>query len=130
MAQPVPGRASARVVSSLLSPRVSRMSAVMRRRERSAGRARPARVGPEWDRYNYVLEAMRVLRPGGRLYVDNVGLTGDEGWAMSESLRAIPPAKRPPYISKTSTPDELITYLGRAGFADVRHDRRGRWVMA
>ncbi len=24
-----------------------------------------------WDRYNYLLEAFRVLRPNGRIYVDN-----------------------------------------------------------
>ena len=27
-----------------------------------------------WDRYAYVKEARRVLRPGGKLYVDNVNL--------------------------------------------------------
>ena len=28
----------------------------------------------EWDRYNYVVEAYRVLKPGGRVYVDNINL--------------------------------------------------------
>src|SRR4029077_10305955 len=30
-----------------------------------------------WDRYNYVLEGFRVLRPNGRIYVDNINLCTD-----------------------------------------------------
>jgi ubiquinone/menaquinone biosynthesis C-methylase UbiE len=74
----------------------------------------------EWDRYNYVLEAFRVLRPGGRVYVDNFSLCCDAGWAVFETHRKFPPADRVPHISTSSTPQELETYLRRAGFVDVQ----------
>jgi ubiquinone/menaquinone biosynthesis C-methylase UbiE len=72
-----------------------------------------------WDRYNYVLEARRVLKPGGRLYVDNVDLCTDAGWAVFEAHRAFEPSKRPPHMSVCSTSQELQTYLQRAGFEHV-----------
>ena len=34
----------------------------------------------EWERYRYLAEAFRVLRPGGRVYVDNINLLSPEGW--------------------------------------------------
>src|SRR5207248_280503 len=81
-----------------------------------------------WDRYNYVLEAARVLRPGGRLYVDNVNLCSDEGWAVFEAHRRFPPDARPPHITECSTPQELETYLKRAGFAEIQSRVEGLFV--
>ena len=85
----------------------------------------------EWDRYQYVVEAMRVLRPAGRLYVDNFNLLSDEGWRIFEIHRAtFHPSERPPHISKSSTPQELRTYLERAGFEEVTIEESGPWVRA
>jgi ubiquinone/menaquinone biosynthesis C-methylase UbiE len=84
----------------------------------------------EWDRYSYVEEAFRVLRPGGRLYVDNINLLGSEGWERFQELRRLPVANRPPQISKTSTPEELRTYLERAGFCGIQVSSEALWVSA
>ena len=73
-----------------------------------------------WDRYAYVKEAQRVLRPGGKLYVDNLNLCSDAGWASFEIHSQFAPAERPDHISVCSTPQELQEYLKRAGFEDIR----------
>jgi ubiquinone/menaquinone biosynthesis C-methylase UbiE len=83
----------------------------------------------EWDRFSYVLEAWRVLRPGGRIFVDNVNLCSDEGWKVFENHRQIPPDQRPPHITKHSTLPELKTYLERAGFHDIHSREIGQWVQ-
>ena len=86
----------------------------------------------EWDRYNYVLESARVLKPGGRLYVDNFNLCGEKGWELFDGLREnCRPLERPPQISKSSTPDELREFLRRAGFIHVTTEEYdGLWVAA
>ena len=73
-----------------------------------------------WDRYAYVEEAFRVLRPGGRLYVDNVDLCSEGGWAIFETHRRFPIAQRPDHITVCSTPQELQEYLKRAGFEAIQ----------
>ena len=83
-----------------------------------------------WDRYNYILEAFRVLRPSGRIYVDNINLCSDGGWKVFEIHRAWLPAKRPPHMTQNSTPQEIETYLRRAGFSDVRVRTDDDWVRA
>lgn len=84
----------------------------------------------EWDRYGYVLEAARVLRPGGRLYIDNFTLTTDEGWRVFEEVRLAFPRRKPSHVSKASTPQELEAYLGRAGFEAASVEVDGAWVRA
>jgi SAM-dependent methyltransferase len=84
----------------------------------------------EWERYRYVREAYRVLRPGGRVYVDNFNLLSDEGWTLFEAILALDPLARPPHASRASTPQELVAYLQRAGFVDVRHWEVGMWTIA
>ncbi|MGH8982643.1 MAG: class I SAM-dependent methyltransferase [Acidimicrobiia bacterium] len=85
----------------------------------------------EWERFNYVREGLRVLRPGGRMYVDNTNLLGDDGWAFfMHALDEHHPLGRPPNISKSSTPQELETYFQRAGFDDVKVRTSSMWVTA
>jgi SAM-dependent methyltransferase len=74
----------------------------------------------EWDRFRYVCEAWRVLKPGGRVYFDNISLVSSEGWKLFQELARYDPAARPPNISKASTPEELRTYAEKAGFQDIR----------
>jgi len=74
----------------------------------------------EWERYRYVLEAFRVVKPGGRIYYDNFSLLAPEGWRLFEELMRLDPAARPPNISKASTPEELRAYAEHAGFEAIR----------
>lgn len=83
----------------------------------------------EWDRFNYVLEAHRLLQPGGRIFVDNVNLCSDEGWEVFEIHRRIHPGQRPPHITKHSTASELMAYLQRAKFTEIQCREVGQWIQ-
>lgn len=83
----------------------------------------------EWDRYRYVAETFRVLRPGGRCYFDNMDLTRDPGWTMFEDSGKYPVDRRPAHLSMVSTGEELETYARRAGFVDIAIHRLPQgWV--
>ena len=84
----------------------------------------------EWDRYNYILEAKRVLKPGGRFYCDNVDIASPAGWAVfEESRRGVKPQERPAPISKCSSQPEIQAFLTHAGFAEVHvAGRLNFWV--
>lgn len=83
----------------------------------------------EWERYRYIRDAFRVLRPGGRLYVDNVNLLSNEGWEHFEQHLALDPMKRPAWTGRTSTPQELAEYFRRAGFAGIQQTTTGLWIV-
>jgi ubiquinone/menaquinone biosynthesis C-methylase UbiE len=77
----------------------------------------------EWDRYRYVEEALRVLRPGGRAYFDNFPLDSEHGWEVFTQGAQYPLDRRPAHMSMSSSREELRTYLTKAGFESVRiHD--------
>jgi ubiquinone/menaquinone biosynthesis C-methylase UbiE len=73
----------------------------------------------EWDRFRYVEEALRVLRPGGRAYFDNFPLDSEHGWQVFSQGGSYPLNRRPAHLSMSSSREELWTYLTKAGFADV-----------
>ena len=81
----------------------------------------------EWDRYEYIKEAFRVLKPNGRAYFDNFSISTEQGWRFLKSHYKM--KDRPSHISKSSTKEELFQYMERCGFTDVRTDLDGAWVI-
>jgi SAM-dependent methyltransferase len=82
----------------------------------------------EWERYRYLTEAYRVLKPGGRIYVDNIDLVSPEGWRIFLETARIDPLARPTNVSKTSTAEELKWFATQAGFTDVRLRPGTLWI--
>jgi len=84
----------------------------------------------ELDRWRYVQEAFRVLRAGGRIFLDNIDLASDQGWAAFLGLVAkYLNAEQPPYMPRLSTATELMTYATRAGFEQVQSHERPPLVI-
>jgi len=83
----------------------------------------------EWDRYRYVLEAFRILKPGGRCFFDNVDITSAHGWQVFMESFSYDIDKRPARMSMISTGGELKTYALKAGFKAVQvHRWDNAWV--
>lgn len=74
----------------------------------------------EWERWRLINEVWRLLAPGGSCYFDTLNLCGELGWEQFVEDARLDPAKRSPCIQKPSAPEELKTYLQRAGFERIR----------
>ena len=84
----------------------------------------------QMDRWRYVKDSFRVLRPGGRLCIDSIDLESEEVWAAfargAESYRGL---SRPPYIPMPSTAAEFTAYTSRAGFLQIQVHKRPPLVI-
>lgn len=77
------------------------------------------------ERWSYVHDAYRVLRPGGWLYLDTILLNSPEGWQMMDNnLKQRLNGVESPYAPIPSTAEELQAYYERAGFKAVKVERR------
>ena len=84
----------------------------------------------EMDRYKYIVDAFRVLRTNGRLYVDNTDLESDVGWAsFANGVATLQNFERPAYQPTPATAAELTTYATRAGFKEIRAHHRSPLVI-
>lgn len=84
----------------------------------------------EIDRWRYVQDAYRVLRHGGRIYIENVDLESEAGWIMfTNHARHWETSERPPYDTRFSTAAELMAYASRAGFERIQAHHRPPQVI-
>lgn len=77
----------------------------------------------EWDRFEYVKEAFRILKSGGRCFFDNADITSTNGWNLFTSSYVVPAKERTANLGMVSSGDELETYGKKAGFIDVKIHR-------
>jgi ubiquinone/menaquinone biosynthesis C-methylase UbiE len=84
----------------------------------------------QMDRYKYILDAFRVLRPAGRLYVDNTDLESDAGWTgFANGVATAQAYERSPFHPSPTTAAELTAYAKRSGFVEVRTHHRSPLVI-
>jgi len=79
----------------------------------------------ETDRWLYIRDALRVLREGGRLFIDNTDLESDGGWnAFANGATEFDNERRPPYTPTPATGAEYMAYAWRAGFQQIEIHKR------
>lgn len=74
------------------------------------------------DLYSYLVDARRVLKPGGIFYFDVWNLCDEAGWLRWQMERALHPtrADRPIHRNQFSTPDEVAMMMRMAGWAPLQ----------
>jgi SAM-dependent methyltransferase len=73
-----------------------------------------------WDIYNYLTEARRVLKPGGKALIQHSNLLSDLGWAKFE--REVPRQLNRHKLPSTfvpNTPDLMREFIARAGLESL-----------
>ena len=84
----------------------------------------------EMDRWQYIREACRVLRSGGRLLVDNINVESDAGWqGFLKQASQYQDIERPPFLPRFSTAAELSNYVARAGFGRAHVALQGGLIV-
>jgi SAM-dependent methyltransferase len=84
----------------------------------------------EMDRCRYIMDAFRLLRPHGRLYVDNTDLESDAGWtSFARGVETAQHLERPAFQPTPATAAELTTYAKKIGFTDVMAHHRSPLVI-
>jgi ubiquinone/menaquinone biosynthesis C-methylase UbiE len=70
------------------------------------------------DAYSYLVDARRVLRPGGLFYFDMWNLCDEAGWLRWQMERALYQGRsdRPLHRNQFASPDEVRTLIRHAGF--------------
>ncbi len=82
------------------------------------------------DQWQYAKDSFRVLRPGGRIFLDIIDIESEAGWEkFTHDAGRYKHLERPPYIPQFSTASELQIYLHRAGFQNVQVHRRAPLVI-
>jgi ubiquinone/menaquinone biosynthesis C-methylase UbiE len=84
----------------------------------------------EIDRWRYLEEVFHVLRPGGRIFVDNIDLESDAGWSIFVNDASRYQGREcPPYMPRFSTAAELTAYAKGAGFENLQSYHRSPLVI-
>lgn len=80
--------------------------------------------------FRYILDAYRVLVPGGRAYFDTYNILAPEAWQQfREIVSNYSSGKRPGHLSQFSTPPELEKYMQEAGYEQIHIDAQNSQLV-